>query len=93
MALYGYGGIVFVASVVSFLLYGIDKHRAMHDSRRRIPERTLHQVDLFGGWLGGLLGRRVFRHKTQKVSFRIISALICVVHIAIVCGLGYATFG
>ena len=57
--------------ITSFAFYGTDKWLAKKE-KRRIPEATLHMIDAFGGWPGGFLGQRVFRHKTQKVSFRIL---------------------
>lgn len=56
-------------SVLSFLLYGWDKASAQ-SSRDRIPEATLHIVDLAGGWPGAAIAQRLFRHKTRKESFR-----------------------
>ena len=57
-------------SVLSLGLYGIDKRRAI-DNGNRIPERVLLVVDLFGGWPGGWWAQQKFRHKTQKISYRI----------------------
>lgn len=54
--------------VTSFVCYGLDKWFA-RNAKRRIPEPTLHMIDAFGGWPGGWLGQRTFRHKTQKTSF------------------------
>jgi uncharacterized membrane protein YsdA (DUF1294 family) len=57
-------------SVVSTSFYVIDKRRAIQNrsgaGKRRIPERTLHLVDLLGGWPGGLTARQLFRHKRDK---------------------------
>ena len=58
-----------VMSLTAFVTYGIDKRRARTD-RRRVPEKTLHLIAFLGGWPGALAGQRVFRHKTQKLSFR-----------------------
>jgi uncharacterized membrane protein YsdA (DUF1294 family) len=68
-----------LVGLVSFALYGFDKHRAS-EAGRRIPERTLHGVDLLFGILGGLLGQAVFRHKTQKQSFWLVSLAIGGLH-------------
>nr|WP_056164353.1 DUF1294 domain-containing protein [Leifsonia sp. Leaf325] len=57
-------------SVLSFVLYGVDKGAAVA-GRRRIPEATLHLVAVLGGWPGAVVGQTVFRHKTQKASFRL----------------------
>jgi uncharacterized membrane protein YsdA (DUF1294 family) len=58
-------------SAVAFVLYGIDKRRAVKD-RPRISERTLHIVGALGGWPGAHLARILFRHKTLKMSFRVV---------------------
>ena len=69
----------FLVGLISFALYGWDKHRAS-EAGRRVPERTLHGVDLLFGIMGGLLGQAVFRHKTQKRSFWVISLTIAGLH-------------
>ncbi len=56
-------------SLVSFLAYRDDKVRAER-GRRRTPEKTLHALDLLGGWPGGLLAQQAFRHKSSKGSFQ-----------------------
>ena len=70
-----------VMSALTFLLYGLDKFQA---SRRggRVPERTLHLFELLGGWPGALLGMAVFRHKTQKRSFRLVFFAVVALHLA-----------
>lgn len=55
-------------NVVTFALYGIDKHRAKK-GRWRIPERTL-LLPLLGGSVGGILGMAAFHHKTRHWYFR-----------------------
>lgn len=57
-------------NVVTFALYGIDKHRAKK-GRWRIPEKTLLLLPLLGGSVGGLLGMAVFHHKTRHWYFRL----------------------
>jgi len=59
-----------VMSVVSLVMYWRDK-RAASRGAWRISEGTLLTADLLGGWPGGWIGRRVFRHKTKKVSYRL----------------------
>lgn len=58
-------------SVVTFVLYAVDKSAAIHQ-RWRIRERTLHILSVVGGWPGAIIGQKLFRHKTQKRSFRTI---------------------
>lgn len=55
-------------SIMLFGLYGLDKAQAIAEGRR-IPEKTMHQLALLGGFPGGLLGRTVFHHKTRKPAF------------------------
>jgi len=58
------------ASALCFIVYGFDKSRAKSGGRR-VPEKTLHLLEFFGGWPGALVAQQVLRHKTQKTSFRI----------------------
>lgn len=55
-------------SVLALLLYALDKHAALTESRR-IPEAKLNLLALLGGWPGALLARYLFRHKTVKQPF------------------------
>src|SRR3546814_20396935 len=50
-------------------MYWLDKEAAQGGARR-IPESTLHLVDLLGGWPGALIAQQQFRHKTVKASFQ-----------------------
>ena len=83
-----YVAVVVILSLVAFVVYGFDKRRAQKDGRR-VPEKTLHMLSLFGGWPGALMGQRVFRHKTQKLSYRIVFWLCVMLHLAVVAGLVY----
>lgn len=80
-----YMTLVVLLSLVTFVAYGFDKRRARTDGRR-VPEKTLHLMALLGGWPGALLGQKVFRHKTQKVSFRIVFWLCVALNLAVVGG-------
>jgi len=56
-------------NAVAFCTYGYDK--AISGSRRtRVPEIVLLALALCGGTVGAWVGRVLFRHKTQKESFR-----------------------
>jgi uncharacterized membrane protein YsdA (DUF1294 family) len=61
-------------SVVTFLAFGFDKWRASR-SGSRVPELSLVMLGALGGWLGGLIGMVVFRHKTAKWTFKFKYAL------------------
>jgi uncharacterized membrane protein YsdA (DUF1294 family) len=43
---------------------------------------TLHLLDLFGGWPGGVLAQQAFRHKTRKRAFQAWTWLIVALHVA-----------
>lgn len=68
-----------IVSVVAFVQVRADKARAER-AERRIPEKQLHLLELFGGWPGAWLAQRIHRHKTRKVSFQIVFWLIVLVH-------------
>jgi uncharacterized membrane protein YsdA (DUF1294 family) len=85
----GYLIVVFVMSFVCFIAYGWDKRQATNGGRR-VSERTLHLMAFFGGWPGALVGQSQFRHKTQKLAFRIVFWMVVVIHIGIVGAVAYA---
>lgn len=70
-----------VMSVVSFVLYDMDK-RAAAAGQWRVSEATLLGMDFFFGLPGGLLGQACFRHKTRKRSYIAATALILLMHLA-----------
>lgn len=55
-------------SVLTFLLYGLDKALALYN-KRRISEDKLQILTLFCGWPGAYLGQQTFKHKVSKVVF------------------------
>ncbi|MEC5174268.1 DUF1294 domain-containing protein [Chryseobacterium nepalense] len=64
-----------VISIITFIIFGIDKRKAMKH-QRRIPESTLLSLTFLGGTIGALLGMLVFRHKIAKRSFLLKFVLI-----------------
>ncbi len=70
-------------SLACFTAYGLDKRRSKTEAWR-ISEAKLHWLAFFGGWPGGLLGQRTFRHKTQKVKFQLIFWSIVILHLPLV---------
>lgn len=62
-------GMYAAASLASYVAYASDK-AAAGKGARRTPERTLHVLDLLGGWPGALVAQRQFRHKTAKPAFQ-----------------------
>ena len=80
-----YAGVVLLGSLAAFLSQGMDKWAAKN-SLSRIPEKSLHMLELIGGWPGAHLGQQLFRHKTQKPSYRSLFLTIVAVHILVVIG-------
>jgi uncharacterized membrane protein YsdA (DUF1294 family) len=70
-------------SILSFLLFGLDKQKAKQN-KRRISEFTLLLVSFLGGSLGSFLAMFIFRHKTSKTSFKIKFGLILLAQILII---------
>jgi uncharacterized membrane protein YsdA (DUF1294 family) len=68
-----------VMSAVAFGLYWMDKERAVR-GQRRIPEGTLHAVELLGGWPGAWAAQRVFRHKWRKTRYVLVFWAIAAIH-------------
>lgn len=69
------------ASVITFLMYAIDKSAARRGAWRT-PERTLHLLALAGGWPGELLAQQLLRHKTSKAGFRVVFWTTVILNIA-----------
>ena len=55
-------------NVITFLVYGIDKLKAMK-GKWRIPESTLLLLALIGGSIGAMMGMKVWHHKTMHKKF------------------------
>jgi uncharacterized membrane protein YsdA (DUF1294 family) len=70
-------------SLASLTAYALDKRRAAR-AFPRTPERTLHTLDLLGGWPGGLLAMRLFKHKRRKAAFVRVFWLTVVGHLLVV---------
>lgn len=83
-----WAGAYVVASTTTFVLYWRDK-RAAGRQAWRTPEATLHLSELLGGWVGGLLARKLLRHKSRKLPFRMLSWAIIAVHLI---AIGTASF-
>lgn len=66
-------------SLLIFIIYAMDKTKA-HKNQWRTPERTLHLLELFGGWPGALITQRVIRHKNNKASYQNIFCTIVIIH-------------
>ena len=81
--------ILIILSLITFLLFGMDKRKAAKH-KWRIPEATLLLFSVFGG-IGGLMGMLFFRHKTRKWKFRILVPLFAVIDTGILVFLLWAS--
>lgn len=72
-----------IMSVVAFILYGVDKHKAQKGAWR-IPEAVLLGWGFFGGAVGALCAMKAFRHKTKHWYFWAVNILGLILHIAAV---------
>jgi uncharacterized membrane protein YsdA (DUF1294 family) len=74
-----------IINVITFLVYGYDKLIAP-SNMVRVPEFILLLQVVLGAFFGALIARTIFRHKTQKRSFRInfwIAETICIIWVAL----------
>ena len=74
--------IVVVMNIVSFALMGHDKKRA-RQGKWRVPEKTLFLVTACFGGLGGVLGMKVFHHKTQHWYFKVFFPVLLVIQVVV----------
>lgn len=59
---------VVAVNVISFLMMGIDKRKAIKRAFR-IPESTLFVLAIIGGSIGAIAGMHLFHHKTRHWYF------------------------
>lgn len=69
-----------IINIIGFVLFGIDKKRAI-ENKYRIPEATLLGVAIIGGSIGSILGMRIFHHKTLHKKFSVGLPVILVLQI------------
>ena len=72
--------VVVVMNIVSFALMGHDK-KCARQGKWRVPEKALFLVTACFGGLGGVLGMKVFRHKTRHWYFRVFFPLLLIVQV------------
>lgn len=80
-------GLVFlyliIINIVTFITFGVDKRKAKKD-KWRISEQALVTLMVIGGAFGGYFGMEKFRHKTQKLKFKIARVISFITLIAII---------
>ena len=71
--------ILSVMSIITFILYCVDKSKAKR-RKWRIPEAVLLGLGLFGGAVGGLIGMEAARHKTRHWYFWVVNVFALLLH-------------
>ena len=66
-------------NVLTFVLYGVDKKRAVA-RQWRIPEAVLLGMSLLGGCAGAFLAMQIFRHKTRHALFSMGVPIMILIH-------------
>ena len=75
-----------ITNLISFCLMGHDK-KCARQGKWRVSERTLFLATACFGGLGGVLGMKVFHHKTKHWYFRVFFPLLLALQ-AILLGTG-----
>lgn len=76
--------VLLLTNLQCFLLMGWDK-RCARRGKWRISEKALFLSAACFGALGGVLGMRIFRHKTKHWTFQLFFPLMFVAQTALVC--------
>ena len=74
--------VISAMNLVAFALMGIDKRRARRGAWR-VSEKALFLAAACFGGLGGVLGMKVFHHKTRHWYFKIFFPALLVAQIAL----------
>ena len=74
--------IIAIINIVSFTLMEYDK-RCARQGKWRVPEKTLFLVTACFGGLGGVLGMKVFHHKTQYWYFKWFFPVLLILQIVV----------
>lgn len=74
-------GYLLILNILAYSLMGLDKAKA-RQNKRRIPEKVLFLVALFGGSMGSIVGMYSFRHKTKHWYFVVGMPLILLLQLA-----------
>ena len=83
--------VLLVTNLISFFLMGHDK-RCARQGKWRVPEKTLFLATALFGGLGGVLGMKVFHHKTKHWYFRVFFPVLLVLQLTLM-GVGLYYLG
>jgi uncharacterized membrane protein YsdA (DUF1294 family) len=67
-------------NLVSAIAFYVDKRKAIKN-RKRIPEASLHLLELLGGVFSNLILMYLLHHKNRKASYYLITFIIALVWI------------
>lgn len=70
-------------NIVSFIVFFVDKRKSIKN-KWRIKENTLHLFSFIGGVYGSIAAMLLFKHKTRKPKFCIITAIALGINIFII---------
>ena len=73
---------IIIMSIITFILYAIDKKRAIQN-KWRIKESVLLIFSFLGGALGGYVGMLQTHHKTKKWYLMLVNIFSLAIHIMI----------
>lgn len=71
---------VVVINILTYAVFGWDKYKAKRGAWR-ISEKSLLFLCAIGGASGGLIAMNAFKHKRQKVLFKVLVPLLLVAHV------------
>ena len=77
-------GYFVLLSLITFIVYGIDKTKAKK-VKWRVKEARLLILSLIGGAMGGFIAMKKFRHKTTKEHwyFTFVNVLGIIIHLVV----------
>jgi len=80
-----------VTNLIFFILMGQDK-RCARQGKWRVPEKALFLATALFGGLGGVLGMKMFHHKTKHWYFRVFFPVLLVLQLTLM-GVGLYYLG
>ena len=84
--------IIAIMNIAAFVLMGHDK-RCARQGKWRVPEKMLFLLTACFGGLGGVLGMKVFHHKTQHWYFKVFFPVLLIVQIVLLAAGAYLMIG